>query len=258
MYKRSELRVSVFGHVLHEFRSVIRPFAGDEGALIECFENVTALLHQKVRNLAKWVSLFLVLAVSTATLGQSGEVVLKSSLMQFSVPKVYCLFVLSSIGAAVVFLSLETLQLLAQMDAVRTQLGRRPRFHASILNTRGKDGADLISPIRNNRIATPQKSTVSFFSITMLLVYLAALLPVLGTFVFVIRELWFYIFNSSDVFLSFPLSVAGIIALISAIAYSIMYFWPLRLTKDTEFLRWLFLKDIFPQPHPRVIHWQDD
>lgn len=241
--------------VLHEYRGVLRSNVKSDKDLSQIYENINKLCRSKLTEISKQSLIFLSIAVAIQTLSKSGTLSIKTSFIQISVPEVYVLFGASLLWSSLSLYLLALIQLMAQVSATQNFRGRAPKYHSALLNIRGIEGADLLSAMRPNHIASHPFGVVATASFLHLAIFASATLPLVGAVFFVTSQLLQSLFGDTDVFLAKPLAFSGLVSIFCSTAYWPIYFLNFKVRKNKAFTRWLFLRGLSNSLHPQTQKW---
>ncbi|MFV1530722.1 MULTISPECIES: hypothetical protein [Phaeobacter] len=249
------MKVSIFGMVLHEYRGVLRSNVKNDDDLSKIYENINKLCRSKLSEISKQSLIFLTISIAIHTLSGSGTLIIKTSLIQISVPEVYVLFGASLLWSSLSLNVLTLIQLMAQVVETQNFRGRTPKYHSALLNIRGLEGADLLSAARPNHIAIQPFWVVKTANLLLFSIFATVVFPLFGAGYFVTSQLLHSLFGDTDVFLAKPLAFSGLASIFCSTVYWPAYFLSFSVRKDKGFIRWLFLRGLSKSIHPQTKRW---
>lgn len=252
---RTKQKASLFDLVIHETRAALRQLSSPEADFFEVYGGIASALDRETFQVTKLTSYLLIATIATYSLSENGFLILKTSFLEVNIPKIYAVFSCVSIFAALFFKLFTLLQLMVQRVLAEQILGSGIRFPSVLLAHLGHKGFDVLSPQRNGHLIEHAPRAKAILSIPLILFFSAAFFPLAGVNLYLLRESWSALFTIDSTFLSGPLSVAAMAMLTLPYVYIILYFTKFEVVKNKRQIRWGFLNQIFPKPHPSVKHW---
>jgi len=259
---KSTLRVSQFQWAVHELFVASRREILASSCANKLHTQITSAITKQSKTLITLVLLFLVSSIFVSQSANDVSLSIRFAFSEIALPAIYVAFVGSACFALLLLVSMKILTLLTIKAKLPYTPFARGRFYEASLAIQGDaTHFDVLSPIRGGKYFrsigfTSYALIVSFFS-----VFLVLSLPLIGAFATLWEINQCSILTNSDIYLSKSLGLASLALLILPIVISILFFVPLKVSKDASAIRWTFLVHATRGKglvHPQSKRWLKD
>lgn len=236
---RKSVRVSLFQLFVHEIYSEARKRSRNSLSPLAITENLASAITTQAKQLFGSILVFVVIGILLHNLGGVGSFTLNTPYFTISLPAIYICFVgVFSYYVAIISL-LQLMVIIVGQSRIQNSRELNISRPSAYMLISGSDQYDFISTIRPGKLFSPKGGGAVSLLIATPLIF--CIIPIFGSIFTYFSYLRNEIFHANAVYLGTSLGVIS--ALIFAISFLsiIIYFIPLPIRKEVDFIRWSFL-----------------